>query len=100
MKSSLGLAGKAFTNGTVSVDEHGNSLLISEEKDLTKLRVQSINKAVSIPILDKQTTNSIAVMTIYNYADPLPDNETLQSIGSMLSSVLFAVELHQGFLIQ
>lgn len=52
MKSSLGLAGKAFTNGTVSVDEHGNSLLISEEKDLTKLRVQSINKAVSIPILD------------------------------------------------
>ena len=39
-------------------------------------------------------------MTIYNYKNPIPDHETLQSIGNLLSSVLFTVELHQGFLIQ
>ena len=59
MKSSLGLAGKAFTSGKIvnEADVNGDDIthhLIAEEKDLTKLKLRAVNNAVAIPVLDKQ----------------------------------------------
>ena len=48
MKSSLGLAGKDFTNGTVSVYERGNSLLISW---FLLMQVACIELTISIILL-------------------------------------------------
>lgn len=42
MKSSLGLAGKAYTSGKIAIESdasEANGRLISEEKDLAKLKV-------------------------------------------------------------
>jgi hypothetical protein len=38
MKSSLGLAGKAFTTGKIQIDN--GSVMIAEEKDLNKLKIK------------------------------------------------------------
>lgn len=56
MKSSLGLAGKAYTSGKITIEEDAskaNGRLISEEKDLNKLKVSRVTNAVAIPVLDK-----------------------------------------------
>lgn len=50
MKSSLGLAGRAYTSGKIVSD---TALLIPEEKDLNKLKVGGVTNAVAIPVLDK-----------------------------------------------
>jgi len=58
MKSNLGLAGKAFTSGKIKIEADAkkaanDNMLIAEEKDLSKLKVQSVTNAVAIPVLDK-----------------------------------------------
>jgi hypothetical protein len=57
MKNSLGLAGKAFTEGKIIVDapsdQTKHELLIAEEKDLIKLNISKISNALAIPVMDK-----------------------------------------------
>ena len=57
MKSNLGLAGKAYTSGKIAIEADAQKTsgvtLISEEKDLTKLKVSSVTNAVAVPVLDK-----------------------------------------------
>lgn len=56
MKSSLGLAGKAYTSGKITIEDDAgkaNGRLIAEEKDLGKLKVARVINAVAIPVLDK-----------------------------------------------
>jgi hypothetical protein len=96
MKSSLGQAGRAFTTGKVTHDD----VLVAEERDLAKLRIDSVRNAVSIPVIDRQSTSSVAVITAFNSQAASEDDEVLMSLGNVLSSVLFAVEVHQGFLMQ
>lgn len=47
MKSSLGLAGKAFSSGKIQTDP---ALMIAEEKDLSKLKLKDIRNAAAVPI--------------------------------------------------
>jgi len=56
MKSSLGLAGKAYTSGKIAIEMDATKqggTLIAEEKDLSKLKVQGVINAVAVPVLDK-----------------------------------------------
>ena len=54
MKSNLGLAGEAFTSSQITVDT-ADKYLISDEKDLGKLKLKEITSCVAIPVLDKKT---------------------------------------------
>lgn len=72
MKSNLGLAGKAFTSGKIinEADAKGDESLhhlISEEKDLSKLKLKEVSNAIAIPVLDKQNGMPQAVLVVYNY---------------------------------
>lgn len=69
MKSNLGLSGSAFTNGKIMIErdiednsKDGKSVLCNEEKDKKKLQVETLKNAIAIPIFDKQTGSSIAVV--------------------------------------
>jgi hypothetical protein len=56
MKSNLGLAGKAYTSGKITIEADATQAggkLIAEEKDLTKLKMSAVTNAVAIPVLDK-----------------------------------------------
>lgn len=56
MKSSLGLAGKAYSSAKICIEADAaksGGKLIAEEKDLTKLKIRSVQNAVAIPVLDK-----------------------------------------------
>jgi hypothetical protein len=66
MKSNLGLAGKAFSTGKIQVDSTGQSLLIPEERDLSKLKMKQLRNALAIPI-NGARLQSIAVLQVYNY---------------------------------
>ena len=71
MKASLGLSGSCFTNCKImiekEVDSSKNGLLCNEEKDLKKLGIDSLKNAIAVPIFDKQTGASIAVVQAYNF---------------------------------
>lgn len=78
MKSSLGLAGKAFSSAKLAIEHDatlGGNQLISEEKDLTKLKIDSVKNAIAVPVLDRQNGQPIAVLQIYNY-----DPDSLKSV--------------------
>jgi hypothetical protein len=56
MKSNLGLAGKAYTSGKITIESDASkqgSKMITEEKDLGKLKVNGVRNAVAVPVLDK-----------------------------------------------
>ena len=70
MKSNLGLAGKAYTSGKIVIEADASKQggkLITEEKDLGKLKIQAVSNAVAVPVLDKQSGAPVAVMMAYNY---------------------------------
>ena len=114
MKSSLGLAGKAFTSGKIvnEADTKGDQNphhLIAEEKDLGKLKLSGVSNAVAIPVLDKQNGMPQAVLVVYNYnreefersklhVDADKSQQLLWDMSSMVSSILFNVENLQGLL--
>ncbi len=107
MKNSLGLAGKAFTEGKIVVDSPQETvyheILIAEEKDLSKLNLQSVRNALAIPVMDKQHGESLSVLQVYNfnnanYKDNLADGAVLWDLENMLSSVMFSVNNLQGTL--
>ena len=59
-----------FTSGKIAIEaeaSRANSTLISEEKDLTKLKIRGVTNAVAIPVLDKQNGTPLAVIMAYNY---------------------------------
>lgn len=41
--------------------------MCQEEKDLKKLKIDKLRNAIAIPIFDKQTGSSVAVVQAYNY---------------------------------
>lgn len=110
MKSSLGLAGKAYTSGKVAIEpdaSRAGGKLIAEEKDLAKLRVSAVSNAVAIPVLDKQNGSPLAVIMAYNYDKTIfasqnledgKDQKFLWDISSLVSAILFNVENLQGVL--
>ena len=67
LKSSQGLAGKAFSTSKIQLDNTGSSYLIPEEKDLNKLKLKSMKNAVAIPITDGQKPIPLGVLQVYNY---------------------------------
>jgi hypothetical protein len=67
MKSSLGLAGKAFSSSQIAIDADATGALITEEKDLAKLKLQAVKCAVAVPVLDRLNGSPVAVLQIYNY---------------------------------
>lgn len=65
MRSTIGLSGSCFTEGKIIIEKDlkdKKSLLCTEEKDLKKLQVQELSNAIAIPIFDKQSGSSIAVL--------------------------------------
>ncbi len=69
MRSNLGLSGSAFTNGKIMIEKDINveekqtqSVMCQEEKDMKKLQIEKLINAIAIPIFDKQTGQSIAVV--------------------------------------
>ncbi len=83
------------------------SKLITEEKDLSKLKVASVKNAVAVPVLDKQNGAPLAVIMVYNYDAEMFEKQMLNSgqdqrllwdMSSLISSVLFNVENLQGVL--
>ena len=74
MKASLGLSGSAFTSGKIMIErdidinsKQQESIMCPEEKDLKKLKIESLKNAISIPIFDKLSGSSIAVVQAYNF---------------------------------
>lgn len=64
-----------------------------EEKDLKKLQLESLKNAIAIPIFDKQTGSSIAVVQAYNfdeknYLDSI-DEGILMSFNNVFSTTIF-----------
>ena len=64
MKSNLGLSGSAFSQGKIMIEREidAKSIMCPEEKELKKLNLTSLKNAIAIPIFDKQTGTSIAVV--------------------------------------
>ena len=55
------------------------SKLISEEKDLSKLKVASVKNAVAVPVLDKQNGAPLAVIMVYNYDSEMFEKQMLNT---------------------
>lgn len=55
------------------------SKLISEEKDLSKLKVASVKNAVAVPVLDKQNGAPLAVIMVYNYDAEMFEKQMLNT---------------------
>ena len=75
------------------------SLVIPEERDLHKLKLASVHNLLSVPVLDRQNTTPIGVLSLYNYTPSLYSEATLWALSSLLSGILFRSELLQGVLI-
>jgi len=76
------------------------SLLCAEEKDLKKLGIESMKNAIAVPIFDKQTGSSIAVIQAYNFDEQnylkSIDEEILMALSNMFSSTMFNSENLRG----
>mmetsp|Transcript_1228 Transcript_1228/g.2241 ORF Transcript_1228/g.2241 Transcript_1228/m.2241 type:complete len:100 (-) Transcript_1228:438-737(-) len=71
-----------------------------EEKDLKKLQLESLKNAIAIPIFDKQTGSSIAVMQAYNFDEQnylnCIDEGILMGLSNIFSTTIFNVDNLQG----
>ena len=109
MKSSLGLSGSAFTHGRIMIErdidqetKDQKSVLCPEEKDLKKLNIATLKNAIAIPIFDKQTGTSIAIVQAYNFDEQnylnSIDEGILMSLSNIFSSTIFNVDNLQGLM--
>lgn len=109
MKSNLGLSGSAFTHGKIMIErdiednsKEGKSVLCTEEKDKKKLQLENLKNAIAIPIFDKQTGSSIAVVQAYNFDEQnylgCIDENILMSLSNIFSSTIFNVDNLQGIM--
>lgn len=102
---------QAYTSGKIMIESDATqvseSKLITEEKDLSKLKIASVKNAVAVPVLDKQNGAPLAVIMVYNYDAEMfekqmlnagHDQRLLWDMSSLISSVLFNVENLQGVL--
>ena len=103
MKSNLGLSGQAFTHGKIMIEkdidteqQDQQSIMCQEEKDLKKLKIDKLRNAIAIPIFDKQTGSSVAVVQAYNYDEQnywnSIDENILMSLSNIFSSTIFNVD--------
>ena len=81
--------------------------MIAEEKDMAKLKVQSVENAVAVPVLDKQNGAPLAVVMVYNFDEASfeqyglnkgDEQRLLWDMSNLVSSVIFNVENLQGVL--
>ena len=104
MKSNLGLSGSAFTHGKIMIEREidAKSMMCPEEKELKKLNLTSLKNAIAIPIFDKQTGTSIAVVQAYNFDEQnylnSIDENILMSLSNIFSSTIFNVDNLQGIM--
>jgi hypothetical protein len=109
MKSNLGLSGSAFTHGKIMIErdidentKEQKSVMCPEEKDFKKLQLESLKNAIAIPIFDKQTGSSIAVVQAYNFDEQnylgCIDENILMSLSNIFSSTIFNVDNLQGIM--
>jgi hypothetical protein len=67
-----------------------------EEKDLKKLHLETLKNAIAIPIFDKQTGVSIAVVQAYNFDEQnylaCIDESILMSLSNIFSQTIFNVD--------
>lgn len=106
MKSNLGLSGSAFTNCKIMIERElknsKDSLLCPEEKDLKKLQLEILVNAIAIPIFDKQTGTSIAVVQAYNFDEQnylnFIEESVLMGLSNVYSAILFNAESLQGIM--
>lgn len=70
--------------------------MCQEEKDLKKLKIDKLRNAIAIPIFDKQTGSSVAVVQAYNYDEQnywnSIDENILMSLSNIFSSTIFNVD--------
>jgi hypothetical protein len=66
--------------------------MISEEKDMNKLKLKSLRNALAIPLTDGQKPVPLGVLQVYNYDSTLLNEEQLQNMSDMVSGVLLSVE--------
>ena len=73
-----------------------DSMLCPEEKDMKKLQLETLRNAVAIPIFDKQSGTSIAVVQAYNFDEKNYlnniDEGILMAVSNMFSSTIFNVD--------
>jgi outer membrane phospholipase A len=72
MRANLGLSGSAFSQGRIMIEREiksekdqenkSENQLCPEEKDLKKLGLTSLLNAIAIPVFDKQSGQTIAVV--------------------------------------
>lgn len=104
MKSSLGLSGSAFTNGKIMIESTvtEESVLCPEEKDLKKLQLETLSNAIAIPIFDKQSGNSIAVIQAYNFDEKnylsSVDEATLMGLSNIFGATMFNIDSLQSIM--
>lgn len=104
MKASVGLAGKAFSSGKLGTELESAAGLASEEKDLSKLGLSEVRNAVAVPVLDKQSGASVAVIQAYNFDKDRfnllfgDDNGALIDVAQMMAAVLANTENLQSTL--
>lgn len=107
MKASLGLSGSCFSQNKIMIERElgadKESILCTEEKDLKKLQIQELKNAIAIPIFDKQTGQSTAVVQAYNFDEQhylaSIDEGVLMSLSNIFSATMFNVDNLQGLLI-
>lgn len=77
-------------------------MLCPEEKDLKKLNIATLKNAIAIPIFDKQTGTSIAIVQAYNFDEQnylnSIDEGILMSLSNIFSSTIFNVDNLQGLM--
>jgi len=82
--------------------KEGKSVLCTEEKDKKKLQLENLKNAIAIPIFDKQTGSSIAVVQAYNFDEQnylgCIDENILMSLSNIFSSTIFNVDNLQGIM--
>lgn len=104
MKSTLGLSGSAFTNGKIMIEStiSEESLLCPEEKDLKKLQLETLVNAIAIPIFDKQSGNSVAVIQAYNFDEKnylnSIDEATLMGLSNIFGATMFNIDSLQSIM--
>ena len=76
--------------------------MCAEEKDLKKLKIEKLSNAIAIPIFDKQTGQSVAVVQAYNFDEEnylrAIDETVLMSLSNIYSSCMFNMDNLQGVL--
>lgn len=67
--------------------------MITEEKDLNKLKLKSLRNALALPL--NQSQSCLGVLQVYNYSEELFNEELLSNLSNLMSGLLQSVETLQ-----